>query len=245
MSNTEKKLLFAIMEYFRELQDSNSPLVVDRGELAIALSGLQSAVDIRVENKDDIASYSIKPNTLSAIFKQAVGEDDKTEDPEFLLKFEKYLKLLEGRGYFSKVEEGSPEYKELYEKAKNRFAEKYKPSVVEKQESKQVSNENTSETQEAKNTSKDNHSDNEEKVTVEDEPEKKTQTEATQNLNNPFSFMNLQDSNNPFPFSLDSVPDMYNSLMSNPQFMNLASSLVADPDFVDKITKAFQPGQQE
>jgi len=73
---------------------------------------------------------------LSSIFLSAIGEK---WSPELEEKFESYKKLLVNRGYFNDVKEGTKEYEERLNKARDRFYEKYSP--------KKGTNENNNETE--------------------------------------------------------------------------------------------------
>lgn len=226
MADHNKKLLFAIMEYIVELQDSSSPIIANHHELAFALSSLQTAFDLHVEDKEDQKAYSIKPDSLSNIFHEFVAKKDPINDPEFKTKFDKYLKLLEDRGYFLKVTKGTPEYQELYDKAKKRFIDKYSPSPSSSTETVKV------ETVQIETV-------NEEKIQSEKAPEtqeeKKTEpTTSSTETGDRTGQLDLP------PFLNDMVnnqqmQNMMSSFLSNPQITNMLQGVLSDENFTNEM----------
>jgi len=110
------KLHYSILKYLKKLSTQKND-----SSLMTGCEYLSNFFNLQVNDEND-KIYG--DHDLTSIFLNAIGEK---WSPELEEKFESYKKLLVNRGYFNDVKEGSKEYEERLQKARDRFFEKYSP----------------------------------------------------------------------------------------------------------------------
>jgi len=146
MDKVQKKLVFSVLQYLNGISES-APEGVDVESLEVAVQCLGQAFSIDVTDEeqkkdleisaslDQLFKYGLALDTaddtpITRILKQAVdtvgkAKDQtppKTEDERiFDEKFQKYIATLTEKGYFQGTEEGSDEYNQRLQKAKDRL----------------------------------------------------------------------------------------------------------------------------
>lgn len=144
--NSQQKLLFNILEYLQDLKTANSDIAES---LEVAIQCISDSFGFDTTNNTHKQLYSIKPLSLLSVFGLGLARKEQIESvitqqykasdspahtsglaaqaPDFEARFNVYRELLQTKGYFDGIPEGSPEYLDRLAKAKAKFLEKYQP----------------------------------------------------------------------------------------------------------------------
>ncbi|XP_049849841.1 uncharacterized protein LOC126320406 [Schistocerca gregaria] len=135
-SEKHNKLLYNILNYLNTLIESpvSRNLSINTDHLSDTIKSLQQATGLSLGSHEQREKYLKGPTLESLFFNSAFCQDastteaSKKENPAVQIdeaKFNRYIKTLEARGYFSNVSDGSAEYNELLDKARAKFIERF------------------------------------------------------------------------------------------------------------------------
>ena len=112
LTDVDRKLAFSFLQYFKTVFENTD----DISMMSAALGGLFDIDTTGVGGSND-ANID-----LHAVFKNAVAASLEGDD-----KFKAFVALLQTKGYFKDVVEGTPEYTERLEKARAKFDQRNNP----------------------------------------------------------------------------------------------------------------------
>jgi len=118
----EDKVNYNIIKYLKNLANKKNDASLQTG-----VQYLQTALNLWVSDendklypmKDDL--YKLIENSIASTSSQKSSESSAVDS-----KFEEYKKILQSKNYFAGTTEGSKEYNDRLQKAKEKFYEKYK-----------------------------------------------------------------------------------------------------------------------
>ena len=112
LTDVDRKLAFSFLQYFKTIFENTD----DVSMMSAALGGL---FDIDTTGTGGVHDAQID---LHTVFKNAVSASLEGDD-----KFKAFVALLQTKGYFKDVTEGTPEYAERLEKARAKFDQRNNP----------------------------------------------------------------------------------------------------------------------
>lgn len=140
-SEDTQRLVFTFLEFLQQAKQSPALSEETVESVEVACQCLASAFQVNLENTEQHRKYSLGAQSLSSVLalglsgkqriEQAVEQLHKKQDEsgsatDIEQKFLSYLQALQRRGAFNGAQPGSPEYEQIYTKARQRFVEKYK-----------------------------------------------------------------------------------------------------------------------
>jgi len=145
-NDARNKLIYSVMKYLSEISEQK-PDGVDLESLEVGLQCLNEAFGVDITSEEHKAKYAVS-SSLPVIFKAGLGIEklqssdtplgslvkramdamsgnpapvEKTDEEIFEEKFQKYLTTLTDKGYFANCDQGSDEYNQRLEKARERL----------------------------------------------------------------------------------------------------------------------------
>eukprot|EP01112_Ceratiomyxa_fruticulosa_P000724 TRINITY_DN1065_c0_g1_i2.p1 TRINITY_DN1065_c0_g1~~TRINITY_DN1065_c0_g1_i2.p1 ORF type:complete len:210 (+),score=63.29 TRINITY_DN1065_c0_g1_i2:226-855(+) len=123
-------MIFSFLEYLNDLKNTQFR---DNESLEVAVQCLQDSFAVDLNNEEQKGKYSIKPHNFLSVFQLGlVRKDELTKvvkdqlaDTVLERKFQEYIDLLKSRGFFANSAEGSQEYQDKYNKAREKFFKNY------------------------------------------------------------------------------------------------------------------------